>query len=293
MPLTMLPQLVVSGISTGMLYALIALSMTVVYRATTVVNFGHGDMVAAGAYAALVFGVGLGLNFFLAIALAIAVLFLLGVAVQRGLMQPIAGGPHLSLAIMALAVGYTLRGMARLEWGNDTITLPRPYPQDAFTLGQVVITTDDLVITGFVLALLLALSIVFNLTPLGRVTRAMFQNPRGAALVGINIRAFHAMAWGTGAALGAVGGVLLAIIVPLTPDLGEWTLVQGFAAMTLGGFGSLIGAVTGGLLLGILEQVLGFYLGTVFIDITGYLITIFVLLVRPQGMFGRRAVVRV
>src|ERR1700722_11440843 len=107
--LSLLPQLVVSGVSTGMLYALIALSMTVVYRATTVVNFGHGDMVAAGAYATFVFGVGLGMPFLAAMALAIAVLFLAGFAVQRFLMQPIISGPHLSLAMMALAVGYTLR----------------------------------------------------------------------------------------------------------------------------------------------------------------------------------------
>jgi branched-chain amino acid transport system permease protein len=291
--LMMLPQLVVSGVSTGMLYALVALSMTVVYRATTVVNFGHGDMVTAGAYAALVFSVGLGLNFVLAVGLAIAVLFLLGYAAQRLLLRPIANAPHLSLAMMALAIGYALRGVARLEWGNETLTLPRPYPQDAYMLGQVVITTDDIVITTFVLLLLLVLFLVFYLTPLGRLTQAVFQSPRGAALVGINLNAFHAIAWGVGAALGAVGGVLLAIIVPLTPDLGEWTLVQAFAAMTLGGFGSLGGAVVGGLMLGIMEKLLGFYVNTVFIDITGYLITILVLLLRPQGLFGRRAVVRV
>lgn len=293
MLLMMLPQLVVSGVTTGMLYALIALSMTVVYRATTIVNFGHGDMVTAGAYATLVFAVGLGLNFGVAVLLAIGVLFALGYVVQRALLRPIANAPHLSLAMMALAIGYALRGGARLEWGNETMTLPRPYPQGALMLGQVVITTDAMVIVGFVLLLLLVLLIVFHLTPVGRLAQAVFQSPRGAALVGINLDAFHAAAWGVGAALGAIGGVLLAIIVPLTPDLGEWTLVQGFAAMTLGGFGSLGGAVVGGLLLGILEKLLGFYVNTMFIDITGYLVTIIVLLVRPQGLFGRRIVVRV
>ncbi|MGH7153436.1 MAG: branched-chain amino acid ABC transporter permease [Acetobacteraceae bacterium] len=291
--LALLPQLVVSGVTTGMLYALVALSMTVVYRATTVVNFGHGDMVTAGAYAALVFAVGFGLPFAVAVILAIAVLFLIGVFVQRGLMAPIADAPHLSLAMMALAVGYALRGVARLEWGNETLNVPRPYPQDAFTLGDVVITTDDLVITGFVLLLLAVLFVVFRLTPFGRLIQAIFQSQRGAALVGINVNAFHMAMWGAGAALGAIGGVLLAIVVPLTPDLGQWTLVQGFAAMTLGGFGSLGGSVLGGLLLGIAEKLLGFYVNTVFIDITGYLITILVLLIRPRGLFGPRAVVRV
>lgn len=289
----MLPQLLVSGLTTGMLYALVALSMTVVYRATTVVNFGHGDMIAAGAYAALILATSAGLPFALAVLLSIALLFIFGMAFQRGLLQPIMNGPHLSLAMMALAVGYALRGIERLEWGKDVLNMPRPYPQDAYMLGSVVITTDDIVITGFVLALLAVLYIVFNLTPIGVPIRAMFQNPRGAALVGINVTAFHAALWGVGAALGAIGGVLLAILVPLTPDLGQWVLVQGFAAMTLGGFGSLGGAVIGGILLGIMEKLLGFYINTVLIDITGYLITIIVLLLRPQGLFGPRAAIRV
>ena len=291
--LSLLPQLLVSGISSGMLYALIALSMTVVYRATTVVNFGHGDMVAAGAYAVFVFGLGFGLPFLVAMALAIAVLFLAGFCVQRFLLQPIVAGPHLSLAMMALAVGYTLRGALRLEWGNETLNPSRPYPQDVFMVGTVVITTDDLVICGFVLLLLAALFVLLQVTPLGKVIQATFQSQRGAALVGIDVPLFHALMWGGGTALGAIGGVLLSMITPLTPDLGQWTLMQGFAAMTLGGFGSLGGAVAGGILLGVTEKLLGFYVNTVFIEVTGYLVPILVLLLRPQGLFGRRAVVRV
>src|SRR3954449_608807 len=170
--LTLLPQLVVSGASTGMLYALIALSMTVVYRATTVVNFGHGDMVAAGAYAVFVFGLGFGLPFLAALALAIALLFAAGFATQRLLLQPIVGGPHLSLAMMALAFGYTLRGVLRLEWGNETINPQRPYLQDVYMFGNVVITTDDVVICGIVLLLLIVLFLLFQATPLGKVIQA-------------------------------------------------------------------------------------------------------------------------
>lgn len=276
-----------------MLYALIALSMTVVYRATTVVNFGHGDMVAAGAYAVFVLGVGAGLPFLVAMALAIALLFIAGFAAQRFLLQPIVAGPHLSLAMMALAIGYALRGGLRLEWGNDTINMPRPYPMDAYMLGNVVVTTDDIVICGGVLLLLAVLFLLLQVTPLGKVIQATFQSQRGAALVGINVPLFHALMWGGGTALGAIGGVMLSMIAPLTPDLGEWTLVQGFAAMTLGGFGSLGGAVIGGILLGITEKLLGFYVNTVFIEITGYLVPILVLMLRPQGLFGRRAAVRV
>jgi len=291
--LMILPQLVVSGITSGMLYALIALSMTVVYRATTVVNFGHGDMVAAGAYAAFVLTTGLGVPFVPALLLSMALLFVFGALVQRVLLQPIINGPHLSLAMMALAVGFAVRGAERVEWGNDVLNVARPYPSGALMFGTVVVTNDDLVITASVLVLLLLLFLVFHVTPIGRIIQAVFQSERGAALVGINVRAFHAVAWGVGAALGAVGGLLIALIVPLTPDMGQWVLIQGFAAMTLGGFGSLSGAVVGGVLVGVMQKILGFYVGTVFIDITAYLVTILVLLIRPSGLFGRRAVVRV
>jgi branched-chain amino acid transport system permease protein len=225
--------------------------------------------------------------------LAIATLFAGGFVTQRFLLQPIAAGPHLSLAMMALAIGYTLRGGLRLEWGNETLNPSRPYAQDVYMFGNVVITTDDVVICGFVLLLLASLFLLLQVTPLGKVIQATFQSQRGAALVGINVPLFHALMWGGGAALGAIGGVLLSMITPLTPELGQWTLVQGFAAMTLGGFGSLGGAVAGGIMLGIVEKLLGFYVSTVFIEITGYLVPILVLLLRPQGLFGRRTVVRV
>jgi branched-chain amino acid transport system permease protein len=291
--LSLLPQLIVSGIASGMLYVLVALSMTVGYRATTVVNFGHGDMIMIGGYACFVLAVGSGLPFAPAFALAAALLFTIGYLAQRLLMQPIMAGPHLSLAMMALAVGYAIRGAARLEWGNDVLKLPHPYPAATFLVGGVVFTMDDLVISGFVLLLLFVLLLVFNATPFGKTVQAVFQSHRGAALVGINVPAFHGAMWGAGAALGAAGGVLLALIVPLTPDIGVWTLVRGFAAMTLGGFGSLPGAVVGGLVLGIMEKVLGFYASTVFIDITAYLVTILVLLVRPKGLFGQHATLRI
>lgn len=291
--LMMLPQLVVSGIATGMLYALIALSMTVVYRATTVVNFGHGDLVMAGAYAVLVFVISLALPFVPAFFLSLALLFLLGAVVQRVLIQPILDGPHLSLAMMALAVGYALRGVARLEWGQEVLTLPRPYPDQSFFVANVVFTMDDLVISGVVLLLLVVLFVVFYLTRVGKIVQAIFQNQRGAALVGINVGAFHTAMWGAGAALGAVGGALLALTVLVSPDMGVWTLVRGFAAMTLGGFGSLHGAVIGGLILGVLEKLLGFYVSTAFIDITAYLVTILVLLIQPRGLFGQHATLRI
>jgi branched-chain amino acid transport system permease protein len=288
-----LPQLVVSGLAQGVVYALVALSMTMVYRATTVVNFGHGDLVMGGAFVVYVLVVYARLPYLAGGVLALGILFALGVAIQQGLMRRIMTGPHLAIAMMALAVGYGLRGGARLLWGREVLPFPRIFPDRAWTIGDVVVTSDNLIVSGTVLGLLAVLFLLFNVTRAGRLLQAVFQSQRGAALVGLNVNAVHRLMWGAGAALAALGGVLLAPITLLYPDMGVWVLVRGFAAMTLGGFGTLHGAVLGGLVLGVVELVLGAYVSTAFIDISAYVVVIAVLLLRPDGLFGRQVVVRV
>jgi branched-chain amino acid transport system permease protein len=288
-----LPQLVVSGLAQGVVYALVALSMTMVYRATTVVNFGHGDLVMGGAFVVYVLVVYARLPYVIGGLLALALLFGLGVGIHQGLMRRIMSGPHLAIAMMALAVGYALRGGARMLWGREVLPFPRIFPDRAWTLGDVVVTSDNLIVAGTVLGLMTVLFVLFNATRTGRLLRAVFQSQRGAALVGLNVDAVHRVMWGAGAALAALGGVLLAPITLLYPDMGVWVLVRGFAAMTLGGFGTLHGAVLGGLLLGVVELVLGAYVSTAFIDISAYVVVIVVLLLRPDGLFGRQLVVRV
>ncbi len=289
----MLAQLVVSGLAQGVLYALVALAMTAVYRATTVVNFGHGDLVMGGAFVVYVLVVYGGVPYVASGLAALALLFALGLAIYRGLIRRILTGPHLALAMMALAVGYALRGGARVLWGREVLPFPRIFPDRAWLLGDVVVTLDNLVISGTVLGLLAVLFALFHLTPAGKLIQAVFQSQRGAALIGLNVGGIHGVMWGVGAGLAALGGVLLAPITHLYPDMGVWVLVRGFAAMTLGGFGTFPGAVVGGLILGVAELVLGAYLSTAFIDISAYVVTIAVLLVRPDGLFGRQAVARV
>ena len=289
----MLPQLVVSGLAQGVVYALVALSMTMVYRATTVVNFGHGDLVMGGAFVVYVLVVYARLPYLLGGLLALAILFGLGMALHQGLMRRIMSGPHLAIAMMALAVGYALRGGARMLWGREVLPFPRIFPDHAWAFGDVVVTSDNLIVSGTVLGLVAVLFVLFNVTRTGRLLQAVFQSQRGAALVGLNVDAVHRLMWGAGAALAALGGVLLAPITLLYPDMGVWVLIRGFAAMTLGGFGTLHGAVLGGLVLGVVELVLGAYVSTAFIDISAYVVVIVVLLLRPDGLFGRQVVVRV
>lgn len=289
----MLDQLLVSGIAQGAIYALVALSMTVVYRATTIVNFAHGDMVMGGAFVVYVAVVVWGGPYIAGAALGILVMFGLGFAVHRGLIRPMGAAPHLVLAMMTVAVAYVLRGLARTLWGREVLPMPQVFPDRVFFVGDVIITMEDIVIVGSVAVLMTAFFIVFHASTLGKMIQAVYQSERGAALVGINVAAFHGVMWGVGAAMGAIGGILVAPVTLLYPDMGASLLIHGFAAMTLGGFGSLWGAVIGGLLLGVGEMLAGTYISTALIDIAAYLVIIAVLVVRPAGILGRRQVVRV
>ncbi|QDL94071.1 branched-chain amino acid ABC transporter permease (plasmid) [Paroceanicella profunda] len=289
----MLMQLTLSGASQGAIYALVALSLTVVYRSTTVVNFGHGDLVMSGAFVAYVLVVGLGLAFLPAAVIAVVAMFGLGVCFSRALIRPIRGGPHIGFALMSIALGYTLRGIARTVWGREVLPMPRVFDIDPIFLGDVVLTGDALFTIATVAVLLALFFALLAFTDVGKMVQAVYQSERGARLVGINVSRFHDLSWGTGAALGAVGGILIAPVSFLHPDLGASFLIKGFAAMTLGGFGSLGGAVLGGVVLGLAEQYAGAYIDTALIDITAYLLIILVLLVRPRGLFGRKAVVKV
>ena len=288
----MLLQLTLSGISQGAIYALIALSMTVVFRATTIVNFGHGDFVMGGAFAVYVMVILVGLPYVPAAIVSIGILFILGVAVSRGFIDPIKAGPHIGFAMMSISLGYVLRGGARTLWGREVLPMPRVFDIDPIFIGNLVITGDAVFIGGTVAVLLVVFFLIFYRTEVGTVVQAVYQSERGAMLVGVNVRAFHETMWGVGLAMGAIGGILIAPISLLHPDLGAAFLIRGFAAMTLGGFGSLWGAVVGGLLLGLAEQYLGAYVNSALIDITAYLVIVTVLVIRPAGLFGRVAVVR-
>ena len=286
-------QLTISGLSQGAIYALIGLSLTVVYRATTIVNFGHGDFVMAGAFVVYVLVIYLGIPYFFAAILALIILFILGLGVSRGFIDPIKSGPHIGFAMMSISLGYVLRGVARALWGREVFPMPKVFDMEPIFWDDIVITGDVIFITGIVVIFLIVFFLIFYKTTIGTIIQAVYQSERGASLIGVNVQIFHQYMWGVGLAMGALGGILISPISLLHPDLGATFLIRGFAAMTLGGFGSLFGAVIGGLLLGVAEQNFGFYINSALIDITAYLVIVAVLVIRPAGLFGKRITVRV
>ena len=291
--MTFFLQLTLSGLMLGAIYALIALSLTIVYRATTIVNFGHGDFVMAGAFVVYVLVIYLGLPYVPAAVLAVIILFCLGVGISRGFIDPIKAGPHIGFAMMSISLGYVLRGGARALWGREVFPMPGVFDMETIFFGELVVTGDVLFIASIVAVFLAVFFLVFYRTTIGTVIQAVYQSERGATLIGVNVLAFHQSMWGVGLAMGALGGILIAPISLLHPDLGASFLIRGFAAMALGGFGSLGGAVVGALLLGLAEQLFGFYINTALIDITAYLVIVGVLVIRPAGLFGKTVTVRV
>lgn len=282
-----------SGIAQGSIYALVALGMTFLVRTTGVVNFAHGEFFMLGAFAAYVLIKIVGLPFAAAAPLAILILFFTGKLIERVLLRPIALSPHIILAMMTVAVSYLCIGIARAFWGREVLPMPPVFSFPPMEFGELIVTTQDLIITGITLLLVLAFFIFFQRSWFGRIAQAASASRRGATLVGIDVDAFSGNMWGVTAALGAVAGILVAPITLLYPDMGGHALIRAFAAMTLGGFGNLGGAIAGGIIMGLLEQLAGGYGATALIDISAYIVIIGVLILRPQGLFGRAEVVRV
>ncbi len=282
----MLAQLIVSGLVNGSVYAVVALGMTVLYRSTTIVNFCHGEFFMLGAFTILVSQQVLGLPYALSIVFAVVLLFGIGSLVERALMRPLQNAPHISMAMMTIALSYLFKGVSRFFYGREVTPLEPLLTGDPIEIGSVILLPQDLLIAGSSLVIVLGFFYFFQKTQAGKVIQAASQTPRGASLVGINVPRFRNLMWGVAAVLGAIAGILIAPNTLVYPDMGAHMLIQAFAAMTLGGFGSLPGAVVGALTLGVLENMIGGYISSSLVEITAYLAIIAVLIVRPQGILG-------
>ena len=282
----MLGQLIASGIVVGGIYTLMALGMTVLFRSTTVVNFCHGEFFMVGAFAVLLTQSKLGWLMGASIVFSLALMYAIGALIERGLLRPLQNAPHISLTMMTVALSYLLKGLSRFFYGREVVPLPPILAGDPIEFFDIVLAPQDLLIVLFSLFVVLVAYWFFNYTRSGKVIQAASQTPRGAALVGINVPRLRNIMWGVGAMLGAMAGILIAPTTLVYPDMGGHVLIRAFAAMTLGGFGSLPGAVIGSMSLGVFENLLGGYVSSALVEIAAYLVIIAVLIVRPQGIMG-------
>lgn len=288
-------QQVVSGLATGGIYASLALALVMIYQATDVVNFAQGEMAMFSTYIAWTL-LQTGMPYWVAFCATVAIAFVAGLVIERVVIRPVESAPILAIVIVTLGLLVIFNSTAGWIYSYIQKPFPSPFPSKPVKIGNVVFGAHDLGAIGVTLIVLALLFAFFRYTTLGLAMRAAAQNPVSSRLCGIRVSWMLALGWGLAAAFGAIAGMMVAPVVFLDPNMMGGIQLYAFAAATVGGFTSPLGAVVGGLLVGVTENLVGTYvsfIGTELKLTVALAMIIVVLLVRPSGLFGRTAVRRV
>ena len=282
-------QLVISGIALGCIYGLIALGFVLIYKATETVSFAQGELMMLGAFGGLVCMTVLGFPFWLSVLAAMAGMALFGLLVERALIRPILGQPAFSIVMLTIGVAYVARGLITMlpGIGTDTHVLPVPYKDQLLQAGGLIVPMEQLVVMVVTALLSAALFALFRYTKLGIAMQASSQNQLAAYYMGIPVKRLNGLVWALAAVVAAIAGLLLAPITFVHANMGFIGL-KAFPAAVVGGFTSLPGALVGGLIIGVVESLSGFYLPEGFKDIAAYVVVLIMLMVKPNGLFGER-----
>jgi branched-chain amino acid transport system permease protein len=264
----------------------VALSLVIVYNATRTVNFAQGEMLMVSAFVAWSAQRTAGLPVPLALACGVVAGGLLAYLVERTIIRRALAATHWDVLIITLGLSLVLRAGAGMVWTNDELPFPSLFSNRPVSIGPVRVAPVSLGIIGASLVLMLCLAVLFRSTRLGRAMRAVAQNQNAARLMGISVEGVYSSAWVLAAVVGAVGGVLMAPVTFLSTKMGL-IAINGFTAAVLGGFGSMLGAVAGGMFLGVIENLAPLYLPTGIRYSVPFLVMIAVLVARPHGLFGR------
>jgi branched-chain amino acid transport system permease protein len=283
-------QLLLAGVAQGCVYALVALGFVLIYKATETVNFAQGDLMMLGGFFALTAGVIWGWPYWATIVFAVVAMALVGMLIERIVLRPVLGQPAFTVVMITIGVGYVLRGLVTMVpgWGTDTYTFPTPFSDGTFKLGGVIFAEQQIAVIVMTAALVAALYFFFRFAKLGVAMQATSQNQLAAAYMGIPVRRVNMMIWGLSAGVAAFAGILLAPVTFVHSNMGFIGL-KAFPAAVVGGFGSVPGAIVGGLIIGLVEAFAGRYLPEGFKDVAAYVVVLAVLLVKPSGIFGETA----
>ncbi len=282
-------QVVLSGLAIGGVYASLALALVMIHRATELINFAQGEMAMVSTYMAWSLINIAGLSYWLAFFLTVALSFVFGLAVQRIFIRPVERAPILTIVIVFIGLLVIFNAGIGWYFAYDTLAFPTPFPVGAI----IGVSTHEFGIVGVVLMVLFVVFLFFRFTPLGLAMRGAALNPDSSRLVGIRVGWMLPLGWGLAAAIGAVGGVMVAPILTLDPNMMAGVLLYAFAAALLGGVNSPHGAVIGGFMVGVGENLVGSFLGTDIRLTIALVLIIGILMFRPQGLFGKPVVHRV
>lgn len=282
-------QLLISGVAQGCIYGLIALGFVLIYKATETVSFAQGELMMLGSFLALALLTVLGLPFWVAVPATMLAMGLAGLVVERAVIRPILGQPTFSIVMLTIGIGYVARGAVTMipDVGTDTRVLPVPYNDAVVRAGTLALDVEQLVVIGATAVLCAALAMLFRYTKVGIAMQASSQNQLAAYYMGIPVQRLNGLVWALASAVAAIAGILLAPITFVHANMGFIGL-KAFPAAVVGGFGSLPGAIVGGLIIGIVESMAGFFLPEGFKDIAAYAVVLVMLVVKPNGLFGEK-----
>ena len=274
----------------GCVYALVALGFVLIYKATETVNFAQGDLMMLGGFFALTASVIWGWPYWATILFAVAAMAAVGMLIERVVLRPVLGQPAFTVVMVTIGVGYVLRGVVTMipGWGTDTYTFPTPFADGTFKVGEVIFAVQQVTVIVMTAALVAVLYLFFRFSKLGVAMQATSQNQLAAAYMGIPVRRVNMMIWGLSAGVAAFAGILLAPATFVHSNMGFIGL-KAFPAAVVGGFGSVPGAIVGGLIIGLVEALAGRYLPEGFKDVAAYVVVLAVLMVKPSGIFGETA----
>ncbi len=280
-------QVIVSGISQGCIYGLIALGFVLIYKATETVNFAQGELMMLGAFLGLTATAAFGLPYWAAVPAALLAMAVFGLLLERAVINPILGQPAFAIVMVTIGFGFVARGLVTMipGWGTDTHTIETPFRGQVLRAGPLVIAAEHLVIVAATVVLSALLYAFFRYSRIGVAMQAASQNQLAAYYMGIPVRRLNGLIWAISAAVAALAGLLLAPLTFVHVNMGFIGL-KAFPAAVVGGFGSLPGALVGGVVIGVVEALSGVYLPEGFKDVAAYVVVLLMLAVKPNGLFG-------
>jgi branched-chain amino acid transport system permease protein len=277
------------GVAIGCIYVLLAAGLNLIFGVMKLVNFAHGEFIMIGAYIGYTAITALGINAYVALIITIPTVALIGIAVERLVFRKVLGTEKLNEILASLGLIFIFDNVAVLLWGDKTKQrLSSPFEDISVRLGEASVRLDWIIAIIFVIATLIALVFLIKKTKIGMAMRATSQKSQASMLMGINIERIYIFTFAVGAALAGAAGVLYGILFSFNPYIGALPTIKSFAIIILGGLGSIPGAIIGGLVYGVAEQVTVVTLGSIWRNAVAFSILIIVLVLRPEGLFGKK-----
>jgi len=291
MSTTLALQLAIAGVSVGSIYALVALAIVIPFKASGILNFGQGEIVTLGAYLALVL-TQLALPYPIVVVAVLAIGAAGGMLIERVLIRPIVRAPEFTLVIATFAIGLLIKGLLSIRFGDSPNSIEGPFGSDPIVAAGLRFNPTSLWIFACTALVTLGIIVFFRTTRLGRAMRAVSVNIDAARLMGIRVETVYRWSWAISTAIGALGGLLVAPLIGINPEVGQLVL-RGLLAAVIGGFTSIPGALVGGIAVGLIETYSGVLIGSAFKNLVPFVLLMTLLVFRPHGLFGAAEVKRV